>query len=91
MMRTAVTVNLYVFSCRSFTTKNQRHIRQVKNIREIDKERIRRAERKTLAEKGNQIVVGDEEKETPDNGFKVFKLDTSTLGIWDSALIAGDK
>lgn len=61
-----------------------------KNICEIGKERIRRAGAKILEEKGDQIAIGDEEKETLDIGFKVFKLDTSNLRIWDSTPITGD-
>ena len=61
-----------------------------KNICEIGKERIRRAGKKILEEKGDQIAIGDGEKETLDIGFKVFKLDTSNLRIWDSTPITGD-
>lgn len=61
-----------------------------KNICEIGKERIRRAGKKILEEKGDQIAIGDEEKETLDIGFKVFKLDTSNLKLWDSTPITGD-
>ena len=61
-----------------------------KNICEIGKERIRRAGKKILEEKGDQIAIGDEEKETLDIGFKVFKLDTSNLRTWDSTPITGD-
>ena len=61
-----------------------------KNICEIGKERIRRAGAKILEEKGDQIAIGDEEKKMLDIGFKVFKLDTSNLRIWDSTPITGD-
>lgn len=61
-----------------------------KNICEIGKERIRRAGAKILEGKGDQIAIGDEEKETLDIGFKVFKLDTSNLKLWDSTPITGD-
>lgn len=61
-----------------------------KNICEIGKERIRRAGKKILEEKGDQIAIGDEEKKPLDIGFKVFKLDTSNLRIWDSTPITGD-
>ena len=60
------------------------------NICEIGKERIRRAGKKILEEKGDQIAIGDEEKKPLDIGFKVFKLDTSNLRIWDSTPITGD-
>ncbi len=57
-----------------------------KNICEIGKERIRRAGAKILAEteeKNKQIQFGEEEKPLPDVGFKVFKLDSSNLKLWD--------
>lgn len=57
-----------------------------KNICEIGKERIRRAGTKILgeAEEANrQIKLGEEEKPLPDVGFKVFKLDTSNVKLWD--------
>ena len=61
-----------------------------KNICEIGKERIRRAGKKILEEKGDQIAIGDEEKKPLDVGFKVFKLDTSNLKLWDNTPITGD-
>ena len=61
-----------------------------KNICEIGKERIRRAGQKILSEQGAQIALGKEEKEPFDIGFKVFKLDTSNLKLWDSTPITGD-
>lgn len=61
-----------------------------KNICEIGKERIRRAGKKILEEKGDQIAIGDEEKNPLDVGFKVFKLDTSNLKLWDNTPITGD-
>ena len=61
-----------------------------KNICEIGKERIRRAGKKILEEKGDQIAIGDEEKKPLDIGFKVFKLDTSNLNLWDNTPITGD-
>ena len=61
-----------------------------KNICEIGKERIRRAGKKTIEEKGDQIAIGDEEKKPLDVGFKVFKLDTSNLKLWDNTPITGD-
>ena len=51
-----------------------------RNICEIGKERIRRAGAKILGEQGGQADVG----------FKVFKLDTSNLKLWDSTPITGD-
>ncbi len=57
-----------------------------KNICEIGKERIRRAGRKILSEveeANQQIKLGEEEKPLPDVGFKVFKLDSSNLKLWD--------
>lgn len=61
-----------------------------KNICDIGKERIRRAGKKILEEKGDQIAIGDEEKKPLDVGFKVFKLDTSNLKLWDNTPITGD-
>lgn len=57
-----------------------------KNICEIGKERIRRAGAKILAETeeaNRQVKLGEEEKPLPDVGFKVFKLDTSNIKLWD--------
>lgn len=51
-----------------------------KNICEIGKERIRRAGAKIRADKPDA-------NPTFDTGFKVFKLDTSNLVMWDSAPI----
>jgi len=61
-----------------------------KTICEIGKERIRRAGKKILEEQGDQIEIGDEEKKPLDIGFKVFKLDTSNLKLWDGTPITGD-
>lgn len=58
-----------------------------KNICEIGKERIRRAGKKIL-EESTQVKLGDDEKKPLDVGFKVFKLDTSNLKIWDNTPIA---
>ena len=52
-----------------------------KNICEIGKERIRRAGEK-LTETDGQITMG-EERQSLDIGFKVFKLDSSNLKLWD--------
>ncbi len=52
-----------------------------KNICEIGKERIRRA--------GNKILESlDGERPPVDIGFKVFKLDTSNMKLWDDTPIA---
>lgn len=59
-------------------------------LTEVGKQRIRLSGKKILEEKGDQIAIGDEEKETLDIGFKVFKLDTSNLKIWDNTPITGD-
>lgn len=61
-----------------------------KNICEIGKERIRRASAKILEEAkqaNSQLKLGEEPKPLPDVGFKVFKLDSSNLKIWDDSLI----
>ncbi|MCI8471485.1 MAG: site-specific DNA-methyltransferase, partial [Clostridiales bacterium] len=62
-----------------------------KNICEIGKERIRRAGAKILAEAeqaNQQVKLGEEEKPLPDVGFKVFKLDTSNIKLWDGTPVA---
>lgn len=61
-----------------------------KTICEIGEERIRRAGQKILEGQDTQIAMGDEEKKPLDIGFKVFRLDTSNLKIWDSTPITGD-
>ncbi len=64
-----------------------------KNICEIGKERIRRAGAKILAkatEQNKQIELGEEEKQLPDVGFRVFKLDTSNLKTWDNTPVTED-
>ncbi len=62
-----------------------------KNICEIGKERIRRAGAKILAEAeeaNRQVNLGEEEKPLPDVGFKVFKLDTSNIKLWDGTPVS---
>ncbi len=62
-----------------------------RNICEIGKERIRRAGAKILAEAeeaNRQVKLGDEEKPLPDVGFKVFKLDTSNIKLWDGTPVS---
>lgn len=59
------------------------------NICEIGKERIRRAG-KILTETENNQLSMEEKKEPPDIGFKVFKLDTSNMRLWDSTPIEGN-
>lgn len=61
-----------------------------KTICEIGEERIRRAGQKILEGQDTQIAMGDEEKKPLDIGFKVFRLDTSNLKLWDSTPITGD-
>lgn len=57
-----------------------------KNICEIGKERIRRAGKKLLeAENGQTTLDGD--KPPLDVGFKVFKLDSSNMKLWDDTPI----
>lgn len=56
-----------------------------KNICEIGKERIRRAGEKIKEEiesANDQLKLGEEPKNIPDIGFKVFKLDSSNLKKW---------
>ena len=58
-----------------------------KNICEIGKERIRRAGKKLTENKDGQLSM-DGENALLDIGFKVFKLDTSNMKLWDTAPIA---
>ena len=58
-----------------------------KNICEIGKERIRRAGKKLTEAKNSQLSM-DGEKAPLDIGFKVFKLDTSNMKLWDATPIA---
>lgn len=56
------------------------------NICEIGKERIRRAGDKIkteIEEQSAQMKIGEEPKQVPDIGFKVFKLDSSNLKKWN--------
>lgn len=53
-----------------------------KNICEIGKERIRRAGKKILES-------SDSEKSLTDIGFKVFRLDSSNMKLWDDTPIEG--
>ncbi len=59
--------------------KSEAYKQGYKNICEIGKERIRRA--------GAKI---HEQNESVDTGFKVFKLDTSNLTLWDSTPTSSD-
>lgn len=60
------------------------------NICEIGKERIRRAGAKILAADGGQTSL-DGDNPPVDIGFKVFKLDTSNLKLWDDTpIVDGD-
>ena len=57
-----------------------------KNICEIGKERIRRAGKQILSADNGQITL-DGDKPVVDVGFKVFKLDSSNLKVWDDTPI----
>ena len=57
-----------------------------KNICEIGKERIRRAGKKILSADDGQVSL-DKDKPPLDVGFKVFKLDTSNMKLWDDTPI----
>ena len=57
------------------------------SICEIGKERIRRAGKKLTETKDGQLSM-DGEKAPLDIGFKVFKLDTSNMKLWDTTPIA---
>lgn len=57
-----------------------------KNICEIGKERIRRAGKKLTETKDGQLSM-DGENAPLDIGFKVFKLDSSKMKLWDTTPI----
>lgn len=57
-----------------------------KNICEIGKERIRRAGKKLTENKDGKLSM-DGERGALDIGFKVFKLDTSNMKLWDATPI----
>lgn len=57
-----------------------------KNICEIGKERIRRAGKKLTENKDGKLSM-DGERGALDIGFKVFKLDSSNMKLWDSTPI----
>lgn len=71
-----------------------------RNICEIGKERIRRAGAKIISNKeqvtGNSETIGEDKTvncnllpvNSPDVGFKVFKLDTSNIKLWDGTPVA---
>jgi adenine-specific DNA-methyltransferase len=61
-----------------------------KTICEIGEERIRRAGAKIKEAQSGQIALGDEGKAPLDTGFRVFKLDSSNLKIWDNSPITGE-
>lgn len=60
-----------------------------KNICEIGKERIRRAGKNILDGDDGQITL-DMARPLVDVGFKVFKLDSSNLKLWDDTPIDND-
>lgn len=70
--------------------KSEAHKAGYKNICEIGKERIRRAGAKIKEEQSGQLQLGEPEKATLDIGFRVFKLDSSNLKVWDDSSLAGE-
>ena len=55
-------------------------------LSEVGKERIRRAGaniQKTIIEENSQLKLGEDTKNIPDIGFKVFKLDSSNIKKWN--------
>ncbi len=60
-----------------------------RNICEIGKERIRRAGKKIMENEDGQYTI-DGTKMAVDIGFKVFKLDSSNLKVWDDTPITDD-
>jgi len=69
---------------------SEAHKAGYKTICEIGKERIRRAGAKIVAERGEQLAIDNTENAQLDIGFKVFKLDSSNLKIWDDSPISGE-
>lgn len=69
--------------------KSEAHKIGYVNICEIGKERIRRVGKKLLGTDDGQITF-DEDKTSIDVGFKVFKLDSSNLKLWDDTPIVND-
>lgn len=61
-----------------------------KTICEVGIDRIKLAGKKILEEQNTEIKLGEEEKKPLDIGFKVFKLDTSNLKLWDNTPITGE-
>lgn len=56
-------------------------------LTELGKERIRRAGDKIkqeIEQENQQLKLGEESKQVPDIGFKVFKLDTSNIKKWNA-------
>lgn len=73
--------------------KSEAYKADYKNICEIGKERIRRAGKRILEQTEQeraQLKLDEAEKPLPDVGFKVFKLDTSNLKVWDGTPVAED-
>jgi len=70
--------------------KSEAYKAEYKNICEIGKERIRRAGKKLLEEKA-QVNLDDAEKHPLDVGFRVFKLDTSNLKVWDGTPVTAEQ
>jgi adenine-specific DNA-methyltransferase len=60
------------------------------NICEIGKERIRRAGAKIKGEQSGQVKLGEDERPPLDTGFRVFRLDSSNLKLWDDSPIVGE-
>jgi len=69
---------------------SEAHKAGYKTICEIGKERIRRAGVKIIADRGEQISIDGVEASPLDVGFKVFKLDSSNLKLWDDSPISGE-
>ena len=61
-----------------------------KNICEIGKERIRRAGVKIKEAQNGQLTLGEGERNPLDTGFRVFKLDSSNLKIWDDSPLSDE-
>ena len=69
-----------------YDEKSEAYKAGYKNICEIGKERIRRAGKKLTVNKNGQLNM-DGENAPLDIGFKVFKLDSSNMKLWDATPI----
>jgi adenine-specific DNA-methyltransferase len=92
MLKKATSGALFVCNFPNCAMKKAKPLRPTtKNICQIGKERIHRAGHKIQEERAAIAPTLDFEGQAPqvlDTDFKVFKLDTSNLKLWDSSPIA---